>query len=216
MVGSKPWMRATLTAVLMTVLGLAMHGLAGGHSDYSPAAVLLLIPAIAVTRIFQGRPGSIVRVISLLLLGQVAVHIAVNPLGGHAGSHLTHLMAPTPATAGHASMLRRSGEAYGPQIVAGIAEALSGLLASPGMLAAHSAAAAAVGWWLAAGERRSIQFLALLAGVCLWILAGAVAALRAPIRPSRPQPRPTETPWAGQRHLVSIAATPLRGPPALI
>lgn len=171
MIVSLPWLRAALTASVMLALGVTMHTLAGGSTSTSITLLAVFVVALLVARGAQGRPGSAPRTAGVLVLGQVAVHVALSP-GTGAGSHAPHAMSSSHSAMSTADMamthgdaLRTSTDAYGPQIASAIADALACLVSEPTMVAGHLLAAAALGWWLASGEQRSLQALTVLSGL---------------------------------------------------
>lgn len=167
-----PWPRALLTAVVITGSSVALHRFGGGTVSLLIVALVLAGTTVAV-RVLQGAPGSRLRSVALALGGQVVTHLALSPMPSHTG---THVPAVSPH-AGHGQLLRQSHDALGPQLVSGIGEALGCLIADPGMVAAHLAAALLAGCWLAGGERTVAAAGRILAGAATAWLVWLVAVL---------------------------------------
>ena len=195
-----------------------MHSAGGGQSSATAGLIPVFLLAIVVARGVQGRPGSTLRIVAMLGLGQVAVHVAMSPTshGGSAGVH--HVSAPLHAVGAHAGTLRRSGEAYGPQLAAAVGDALGCLVAQPGMLIGHVVVAVTVGWWLAAGERLSLQAIALLVQWSAQSVAAMGTALRIPpVWPAaRAAIRFDEQGTPPLTRLFLVAGTIHRGPPVAV
>lgn len=147
--------------------------LAQGHlgSPARAAAALILGQVLVhVCLPMSGRgaaPGAVA--------GHAGAHIGGAAAAGSAGSPTSQVgsvpftdhVVPGPTTgvmADHAqdAALRHSGTGFGPTAAHAVAESLACLFANPGMLAAHLLAAAALGWWLARGERLAVRLGALL------------------------------------------------------
>jgi hypothetical protein len=150
------WIRALVLAAVMSATGVAGHVAAYGVAP----SVSLLLPVIVVLTVcaapFLDQPASARRVTGLLVAGQVVLHVVLQLISGattvaHAGP------APLPDGMPAGAALSRAmdhGTAVHSTAVHGAA--LSSIIppgSHLGMLLAHSAAAVAVGLWLAAGER---------------------------------------------------------------
>jgi len=78
--------RAVLLGVCATVLGVAVHGEAGGA--IAPAAPTLAVAVLVVlaTALLGSRPGSPARTVAVLAAGQLALHLSL-PGGGTEHAH---------------------------------------------------------------------------------------------------------------------------------
>jgi hypothetical protein len=200
----------------MVALGLALHSAAGGPSGTGPAVAAVFLVAILLTRAVHGKSGSPGRMTILLVQGQLAVHMAASPMNHPPAGSMTHAMATDATVMTHAGMLRRSGEAYGPKIADAVGAALGCLFASPGMLIAHLAAAAAVAWWLTAGERLCLRAAAVLSGYSAHTRAALLLAARRGFARSQSAVRPiVGAPATPVRHLFLVCGNTLRGPPVV-
>lgn len=206
-----PWPRALLTAAVVTGSSVALHRVGGGTVSLLMVALVLAGTTVAV-RVMQGAPGSRLRSVALVLGGQIVTHLALSPVQPHSGTPHVGAMSQH---SGHGELLRQSYDALGPQLVSGIGEALACLLADPGMVAAHLAAALLAGCWLAGGERTVVAAGRILTGVAVRWLAWLVAAL-APAVPRSAAVRCSAT--APQARVTSeriVWSLVHRGPPAL-
>jgi hypothetical protein len=163
------WLRALVLAGVALATGVVAHVGAGGFLPGPVGLVTLWLLAAASVAPLLGRQASTTRVVVLVMTGQTIIHLVLTALVGHrgdehglrpvsspvsppviptsagrrTGSFLDHV-APVPAGGGHA-------EWAVPYWVQHLAADMTGPHAL--MALAHLAAAAAVGWWLAAGER---------------------------------------------------------------
>lgn len=179
-----------------------------------------------VSAVFLTGPASPLRVVALLVGGQTGVHVALTLAAGHVGDAATTvpLRSGSPLTPASVDG-RRVGSlmeqttapaAATPGVDASLLAHLQGQ--GLGMLAAHTAAAIALGLWLALGEKALWRvlllaaqgaFRALTRPRCLQDLLATVAGPR----PTRLPVRPRVTRPAGLRH---HSVVPHRGPPALL
>lgn len=204
-----------MTASVMVTLGLTMHTLASGPVTLSWALVPVVVAALLTARAVQGDPGSVVRTATLLLGGQVAVHVAASPAARPGGHLLTHGSGHEQVAMAHGASLRRSVDPYGPKVVDAVAEALACLPTHPSMLAGHLVAAAALGWWLASGERQSVRALMVMSGLPARGFADALVSLRSLTDQLRFVRRTIEiSPTEATLTAYFGAAHPRRGPPA--
>jgi len=165
-IATLPWPRAALTATVITILGVTLHSLAGGFAPSLTMVLLVFIAATVVVRMAQATGGSTARNATLLVVGQLFVHLAMTPgTANHQGHGAMTGMSGADAIAGHAqhaAVLRRSGEAIGPQLFAWLSDAIACLAMHPTMIAAHLIAAVTVGAWLAHSARGTNRVLRLV------------------------------------------------------
>ena len=179
------WGRAGLLAAVAMVTGVAAHVAADGLLP-GPVALGVLFGCcwLAAARSL-GRPASTPRVIVLLVLGQTFIHGSLTALSGHRGDpRVTGAgpVAPPPVPHRPAMPVDGSGHRVGsfmdqmnaahpvtntpvqltlPAPVQHLIADFSGPHAA--MALAHLVATAAVGWWLAQGERMLWTILSLSA-----------------------------------------------------
>jgi len=134
--------RAFTLALVALASGTAAHLSAHGLLPPAPAMVLLLALGTALTASLLRRPASRARVVVLVVAGQTGVHLALTLLAGHRDDGVA------PVQLGPAAALEH------------LREDATGSHAA--MALAHLAAAAAVGLWLASGERALWAVLRLL------------------------------------------------------
>ncbi|KQP66862.1 hypothetical protein [Nocardioides sp. Leaf285] len=226
------WLRAGLLATVTLFLGAAGHVTADGLLPGPVVMTLLTAVTLVLSAALLARPASTLRLVTLLVGGQAAVHVVLSATAGHVGD------APTTATpAGGAAQAasaslpqvdgRRVGsllDAYtgpagdlasGPSLTLG--HLVEDLAAHAPMMAAHLLAAALVGLWLAVGEH-ALWALVALAGAVLaapWRLLAAWARTRSLPAPARGRLVPTSHhPAPVVAHLARSVVR--RGPPALL
>ncbi|WP_248581232.1 hypothetical protein [Nocardioides sp. InS609-2] len=220
------WSRAFALAAVTMLAGIVGHLSADGLLPGVPVLTGLFVVALVLCAALLNRPASRRRIVALLVLGQTAVHVVFSATAGHVGERVAstpHVSAGgLPSVGG-----RRVGslmDSYDATIGAtsGVAPALpighlvDDLSAHAPMMAAHLAAAALVGLWLAAGERALWSLVALASRAALGPLAVAFAACRVVVAPPSPvvpiatEPRPPQAPALLARVVVR------RGPPALL
>ncbi len=241
------WARAMLLAAVCMISGAVAHVSAGGLLPGFTALLVLFGLWLGVVASLLARPASTLRIVVLLIAGQTFIHGAMTALAGHKGDPLPggpSLDAPGVELGKlqltvHADRGRRVGslqdQLYPGQHDTALAltvplpvQHLVADMTGPHalMALAHIAAAAAVGLWLAMGERALWTVIVLTVGgtgdvvrhivaVCDALvggLSGLVATVRLP-------------PWA--RVLVERSCLPplgrglsrivvRRGPPALL
>ena len=180
------WARAALLAAVALFTGSVAHVSAGGLMPGATALVLILLASTTVAARFLGRPASTTRVIVLLMVGQTFVHGTLTALRGHRGDPSlatapTPTPNPVPSLPQPSTGTRRVGSLYdqlygaqgqvpgtGQHLQLTVPAPLQHLIADMTgphalMAAAHLAAAALVGLWLAWGERSLWAMLTLLA-----------------------------------------------------
>ena len=220
------WARAAVLGGAIALVGSVSHTTAGGLLPHAAVTSVMVLGCVALSAAFLTGPASPLRVVALLVGGQAGVHVALTLAAGHVGDvaeatgqrsgsplapvavdgrRIGSLMEQTHAPAAHA-----------PGIDASVPAHLHGQ--GLGMLAAHTAAAVALGLWLALGERALWRVLLLAAQGAFRSLTrprclqDLLAALAGP-RPARLPVRPRVVRPAGQRH---HSVVPHRGPPALL
>ena len=176
------WTRAAFLAVVAMLTGTAAHVSAGGYLAGPVAMASLFAICLGTSAWLLGRPASRLRIVLMLMTGQTFFHGALTALGGHAGdAPLTdpvsaNRVLPVAATmpegrrvgsVSHQLYAGRAGDA-GDQL--GLPAPLHHLLADLTgphalMAIAHLCAAAAIGLWIARGERALWVLLATGAGV---------------------------------------------------
>jgi hypothetical protein len=169
------WLRALLVAVL-SVAGAAIgHVSADGLLPGWGALATLLLVSVAVSASVLGRPATTARVVTLLVAGQTFIHAALTAMAGHKGDPARAFAAPRPLPVSPdlADTGRRVGSLYDQlhydepalahmTVPSPVQHLLSDLTGANALMAlAHLAAAAAVGLWLAMGERALWTVLAL-------------------------------------------------------
>ncbi|TAK70285.1 MAG: hypothetical protein EPO13_04910 [Actinomycetota bacterium] len=211
--------RASVVGALVVGLAAIAHGTAGGALPGPVGLMLLAGIAAGLAVPLLGRPGSVPRLVGLVVGGQTLLHAVFTATGGH-GEAIVHVHAPGAAT-GVAAVPGTLADSFDLAGLAGalperrpFADAVAHLAAdlTPAalpMLAAHLLAAAAVGLWLALGERRTAAVLRLLATRLRVLpdfrLCAAGETSRSAVPTSGPRPL---APWAG---LTNVRR---RGPPA--
>lgn len=174
------WPRALVLAATVLGVGTVSHVLADGLLPGPVAMLVLLGLTTLALGPFLRSPAGPVRLVALTVGGQALVHVVLGATGGHGGaSRTTAVLSPAALPPSplqpHTVDGRRVGSlmdqslALPPAPGGGTGEgALTHLLGhalagGPAMLLAHTAAAAAVGLWLALGERALWDLLVLLA-----------------------------------------------------
>ncbi|MSZ76872.1 MAG: hypothetical protein F2667_07160 [Actinobacteria bacterium] len=221
------WLRALAVAALTLLLGIAGHVSADGLLPGPAVLVLLGAITLVTCAALLARPASTPRVVAMLVGGQTVIHLALTLTAGHTGDP-TGVVARVTGVSGALPVVngRRVGSLQDSYDVASTTDAVapglpiahlaSDLSAHAPMMAAHLAAAALVGLWLAIGERCLRTLLVLASASIVSPLLRACALLRPPaVRlPARPlisteSPRPAGTTRIA-RHVVR------RGPPLLL
>ncbi|MBB6629829.1 hypothetical protein H5V45_21100 [Nocardioides sp. KIGAM211] len=219
--------RALVLASVTCFLGIAGHVGADGLLPGAPTLALLVAGVAVASLALLARPASTHRVVSLLVLGQTAVHLVLSTTAGHAGdAPAVARLRPTPAalpTEGG----RRVGslsDQYAATLggrddvapVLPVGHLVADLSDHAPMMAAHLAAAVLVGLWLAVGEHALWTLLALAAGAVvrpLLLALTALAGAAAPLRPATVPPRHAPVPPI---LLLLARCVVRRGPPVLL
>lgn len=239
MSASLVWSRATLLSAFALLTGAAAHVQAGGLLPGPVVLVLLVASGACCAAPLLCRPGSVLRIVFMLIVGQAAVHMALAVAAGHRGERSSPLgdgatgapASPSPPVATGGG---RSGSYYdvayaphvgqhadGVSIPSPFAHAFNDVMAHPGMAVMHVLAAALCGWWLAMGERALWRLLELAArawsdlvtrALRRWILAARALIEAASSVELAPYVAVIEGPRP-QSHLCSRRVS-RRGPPA--
>lgn len=168
------WTRAAVLSVVALATGAFAHVQADGLLPGVGALVALVACGTLAGAPFLRRPGTPLRIVSLLVAGQCVVHTALAATAGHRGDAVARVVSPAVSPAPAAGERRGSyfDVAYAPStaghdgglsIPAPLLHAITDMTAHPMMALAHLLAAAACGWWLAMGERALWRVLALTA-----------------------------------------------------
>lgn len=216
------WTRAVLLGVVTTFLGVAGHVTADGLLPGPVFLTVLLAMVVLLSAPVLARQVSPVRMVALLVGGQTVIHLVLSVAAGHRGD-------PTAAVTPRATPLgalptvdgRRVGslqDAYDGMSGQGglaptvpVGHLVDDLAAHAPMMAAHLAAVALVGLWLAYGERCLFTLLALTGRR---ILAAAWALAPAVVLP-RLAAIDTDRALAGPRSVWLVRPDSRRGPPLL-
>lgn len=167
-------------ALAAMITGTVAHTSAGGLLPAAGWMAYLFLTTFAVSALALREEAPAWRLIVLLAGGQALVHLFLSATAGHA--HVA-------GVPDHHNILDLT--AHGP------------------MMLAHLAAAAAVGLWLAAGEKAVWDLISIALGVLL--------SLPAPLLPPRRRPAvPTPTHARRPRPAPALPGVPHRGPPALL
>jgi hypothetical protein len=163
------WGRAAVVGLLAFGLGVLGHVSADGLLPGSGILVGLAVVSVLFSVPMLTSRASTVRLVALVVGGQTATHLSLSLAAGHAGdarpvrsTHLDGYAASLPVVDGHrvGSLLdayRTAAEPVGSTApVLPVGHLLNDLSAHAPMMAAHLAASAIVGFWLAYGEH------------CLW------------------------------------------------
>ena len=219
------WLRASFVGSVFVLLGVVGHVSADGLLPGAVAMTGLLAVSVTLAGVMLVRPASTARLVTMLVSGQLVVHVVLSATAGHRGEHRAtgalagpalHRPAGLPSVDG-----RRVGSMFDAYQVAPaqqsssmptlpVGDLMGHLTAHAPMMLAHIAAAALVGVWLAWGER-SVLACASLAGRQLLV----IAAWPPPLVPWR-APRlahPLALPVLTLRSLWQCSPPSGRGPP---
>ncbi len=161
------WLRASVVGSMVVLFGVVGHVSADGLLPGTLAMALMVAVAVALAGLLLTRRASTARLVTLLVAGQFLVHVVLSSTAGHRGeSRLVATAARLPAAPATlpAADGRRVGSLFDahelsqtthtssmPSLPVG--HLIDDLAAHAPMMAAHLAAAALVGLWLALGER---------------------------------------------------------------
>jgi hypothetical protein len=205
---SVPWVRALFAGSFAFFIGTAGHVMADGLLPGTPFLVVLYVFLVALSVSILARPASHLRMLGLMVGGQTFIHLCLTLTAGHVGDPKAPPstaprdtgLAQLPVVEGHrvgsfqdAFVGSSAQPATTPTLP--IHHLVADLSAHAPMMAAHLAAAALVGLWLAYGERCLLAVLALTARLLLALVRPALAV---------------DVPVVLRTSLASVAATPLR------
>ena len=218
--GALLWSRAALVALVATFVGAAGHVTADGLLPGPLPVVLLWMALVVLSARVLERPASALRLTVLVGAGQALVHLVLSASAGHRGvggdtatvTSSPGLSVPTVDGRRVGSLLDAYAASQGRTSLTSAAafDPLGEAVAHAPMMAAHLAAAAVVGFWLAQGERALWTVLALAAGALLALLVRPLP-LPAPARV-----RSTTTRRAPVTVRLLARSVVRRGPPALL
>lgn len=219
------WVRASVLAAVALGTGAVAHVSAEGRLPGPGGLMVLTLACTALAAALLGRQASTLRLVALVVAGQGFVHTGLAAMAGHRGdpvAHPTHpLPAPTaPRTGSYFDQWEAAHPAAGsaPAVPAWLVHAVADVVEHPAMALAHVLAAAAVGLWLAAGERALFALLTLTAALALTLvrrLRDALAAIRVVPVPA-PVRRTTYQVLRLPRRDVWARGPVRRGPPLLL
>lgn len=173
------WLRAAFVGSTFFVFGVVGHVSAQGLLPAPAVLAFLLLLSVTLAGPFLARPASRLRLVSMLVGGQIFVHAALSASGGHRGD--------APAASGSSAMVtppsvaslptvdgRRVGSLFdATQVATGqqtvsvprlpLAHLVSDLGDHAPMMLAHLAAAVLLGLWLAVGEKTLWTLISLTA-----------------------------------------------------
>lgn len=188
------WLRAALVGSMFVFFGVVGHVTADGLLPGAFVLVSLLVLSVVLAGPFLARPASRLRLVLMLVCGQFVVHLALGISGGHRGQlHVPGVSGVMVVTPEQLSLPivdgRRVGSLFdasqalpGPTRVSPpgvpLAHLVDDLAANAPMMAAHVAAAVAIGLWLAHGEK-TLWTLATLTARRLLLAIGLFQPVRA-------------------------------------
>lgn len=234
------WARALLLACVSLAGGALGHVSADGLLPEAGGLAALFLVATCAAASMLGRPASTLRVVLLLVVGQTLIHLALAAMAGHHGDSArpSEPPAPRPATPDLADPGHRVGPLYDqlhpdPPVLEHLAvpsalqHGLAELTGANALMAlAHLAAAAAVGVWLALGERALWTVLALTGQRVQALVRAAIGSHRLVCqtlsglacmqRPDLLSVSAVLTNQKAPRLLLLSRAVVRRGPPALL
>lgn len=216
--------RGAVLAFVVMSTGVVAHVTADGLLPSVPALVALFVGCSLAFAWLLSRPATATRIVLLTVGGQTFVHAVLTMTSGHVGDAPAPPAAappPPPMVTGSSGSLMEQYEASRPQVDAQLAipDGVQHLFhdmtgAHAPMMVLHLLAAAAVGLWLAVGERALWTLLALAVAVTIPALSALLAGLRLPA----PTPAlPAALEQSAPPHLTALARSVVRrGPPALL
>jgi hypothetical protein len=219
------WSRAALVAFVALVAGAVGHVSADGLLPSPPVLLGFFALAVPVCAAQLVRPAGVPRLVLLLVAGQTAVHVLLTLTAGHRGDAVTVTRPRSAEPVLPVQEGRRVGSlidgyesashgspAVEPALPVG--SVLGEVAAHAPMMAAHLAAAALVGIWLALGERSLWTLLALAERVVVGPVLVASAWLGMPPLVV-PTARPIDVPRVRPARLLLVPTLSRRGPPVL-
>jgi hypothetical protein len=220
------WTRASGVGAIAFFLGVAGHVTADGLLPGPWLLGALLGFSVLVSAPLLSRPAGTLRLVSMLVGGQAAIHLVLSVTAGHAGDagsaapslRRATALGSLPVADGHrVGSLQDAyqGMAGQPAMtpVVPVGHLINDMSAHAPMMAAHLAAAALVGLWLAHGER------------CLWtvlaltgrrVLAAVLLLVPVPVSPTSWWCHAAAGAPAGPRSLWLVRPDSRRGPPSLL
>jgi len=211
------WLRATLLASVVLAFGTAAHQSAEGLLP-GPIGMLLLAGLCLVgSAVALSGPASALRLVVLTAGGQAVVHVFLTLTAGHRGDGAASHVVARPLDDAAGGSLMDAYAASQPLVADSTGDPLAHLIADLSghapMMAAHLAAAAVVGLWLALGERALWALVALAsAGLTALVVRFGRSVLLPPSL--GPVPAPVAPPPPALVHLARTVVR--RGPPALL
>ncbi|MDF1605750.1 hypothetical protein [Nocardioides sp. YIM 152315] len=218
------WARAVLLGVVAFFLGVVGHVTADGLLPGPAFLVVLLLMSVALSAPMLTRQATPLRLVALLVGGQTVIHLVLTVTAGHAGDRAAAGPTPRPAALdalpvvdGHRVGSLQDAYDGATHQAGGLAPSLpighlvEDLAAHAPMMAAHLAAAALVGLWLAYGERCLFTLLALGGRRVLAI----ALVLRPVVLPPRITAVGARRAPAGPRSVWLVRPDSRRGPPLL-
>jgi hypothetical protein len=217
------WARAVLLGSLAFFLGVVGHVSADGLLPGPILLTVLLVMSVLLSAPMLNRRASPLRLVAMLVGGQTVIHLVLTVTAGHAGDRAAANPTPRgtlgtlPTVDGHRvgslqdAYQGMSGEPTSIAPAVPIGHLINDLSAHAPMMVVHLAAAAALGLWLAYGERCLWTVLAMTGRRILaaaWALRPAVAAPRLAAPDAHRSP-------AGPRSVWLVRADSRRGPPLL-
>jgi hypothetical protein len=234
------WARALLLACVSVAGGALGHVSADGLLPGVGGLAALFLVATCAAAAMLGRPASTLRVVLLLVVGQTLIHVALAAMAGHHGDSAgpPELSAHRPAMPDLADAGARVGFLHDHlhpdppvhehlAVLGSMQHVFAELTSANALMAlAHLAAAAAVGLWLALGERALWTVLALTGQQVQVLVRAAIGShlegcqtLSELACRQRPDPVPGNAVLANQeapRLLLLSRAVVRRGPPPLL
>lgn len=215
------WVRAAGVGLLAVFLGVAGHVTAEGRLPAAGVLVGLTLAAVLLSAPMLARPVGALRLVVMMIGGQALVHLVLTTTAGHVGDPgaapaVRRVSSPLPSVDG-----RRVGSLQDAYDAAGALTAttpavpqhlVEDLVSHAPMMVVHLAAAAAVGLWLAVGERALWQLLAMTG-------RRLVLAVHLVLFPLLPAPsRPAAAATRVLRPVATSRIRPLlrRGPPLVL
>ncbi len=192
-------LRAAMLTVVVVGFGTVAHVSADGLLPSAPGFVALTLLCLAASGALMSRPAGALRLVTLTVLGQAGVHVALTLVAGHGTvpSPTEHAVEPHAETSPLAHLLSDLTAANAP------------------MMALHLAAAVGVGLWLAVGERALWTVLALTGASLVGVLVLAGVVIRPLVGPGRTAPAP-HCYVPPRRPAAVVRCVVRRGPPALL
>lgn len=219
------WGRAAALTCVVLGFSAVAHAAAGGALPGPVGMGVLAVPTAAVLAALLGRQASTLRVVALVAGGQAALHAALTAAGGHP-TGVSAAVAPQTFRLPEGRLAEALGAdqlalrvTTGPsRLDAAIHHLVEDLSVAQtwGMTAAHLAAAALLGWWLAAGERLAWRLVVLLTGSADAALVRVRVLLDVPTPPTLPPTshvRPSSVPRRPAPLDLLSRAVVRRGPP---